>query len=144
MLFGIGRNPDKGGNMSTPAGHSKERVFRRGPGKNLITPRVNGQEHRVFVEPHRTLLDANRKDLGLTGTKTGCDEGTCGACTEAPRFYAPGQRPPRLPVSPICSFQMEGGKTPTLFARQPSRLQRVFGSQMSSSFTPFQISEWLP
>jgi aerobic-type carbon monoxide dehydrogenase small subunit (CoxS/CutS family) len=81
LLFGIGRNPDKGGRMSTPADRSKEKVIRRGPGKTLITLRVNGQEHRIFVEPRRTLLDAIRKDLGLTGTKKGCDEGTCGVCT---------------------------------------------------------------
>jgi aerobic carbon-monoxide dehydrogenase small subunit len=42
---------------------------------------VNGQNCEIFVEPRRTLLDALRKDLGLTGTKKGCDEGTCGACT---------------------------------------------------------------
>ena len=42
---------------------------------------VNGKPHQVFVEPRDTLLDVLRKDLGLTGTKKGCDEGTCGACT---------------------------------------------------------------
>jgi hypothetical protein len=67
--------------MSNSAGHSKEKVVRRGPGKTLITLRVNGREHRIFVEPRRTLMDAIRKDLGLMGTKRGCDEGTCGACT---------------------------------------------------------------
>jgi aerobic-type carbon monoxide dehydrogenase small subunit (CoxS/CutS family) len=53
----------------------------RGPEKALVKLRVNGQEYEVFVEPRRTLLDALRKDLGLTGTKKSCDEGTCGACT---------------------------------------------------------------
>jgi xanthine dehydrogenase YagT iron-sulfur-binding subunit len=67
--------------MSTPADRSKEKVIRRGPGKTPVTLRVNGQECRIFVEPRRTLLDAIRQDLGLTGTKRGCDEGTCGACT---------------------------------------------------------------
>jgi aerobic-type carbon monoxide dehydrogenase small subunit (CoxS/CutS family) len=42
---------------------------------------VNGRKREIYVEPRRTLLDALRKDLGLTGTKKGCDEGTCGACT---------------------------------------------------------------
>jgi aerobic-type carbon monoxide dehydrogenase small subunit (CoxS/CutS family) len=42
---------------------------------------VNGKKYELCVEPRRTLLEALRKDLGLTGTKKGCDEGTCGACT---------------------------------------------------------------
>ncbi len=42
---------------------------------------VNGKLHEVSVEPRTTLLDLIRQDLGLTGTKKGCDEGTCGACT---------------------------------------------------------------
>ncbi len=59
----------------------KTKMISQGPGKTLLKLRVNGQEHRIYVEPRRTLLDALRKDLGLTGTKKGCDEGTCGACT---------------------------------------------------------------
>jgi carbon-monoxide dehydrogenase small subunit len=42
---------------------------------------VNGTPHRLFVEPRRTLLDAIREDLGLTGTNVGCEHGSCGACT---------------------------------------------------------------
>ena len=53
----------------------------RGKGKDRVTLQVNGQSKEVFIEPRRTLLDLLRKDLGLTGTKKGCDEGTCGACT---------------------------------------------------------------
>ena len=53
----------------------------RGPGKVLVRLIVNGQEYETYVEPRRTLLDALRKDLGFTGTKKVCDEGTCGACT---------------------------------------------------------------
>jgi xanthine dehydrogenase YagT iron-sulfur-binding subunit len=43
--------------------------------------RVNGAEHRVLVEPRRTLLDTLRTDLQLSGAKKVCDMGTCGACT---------------------------------------------------------------
>jgi xanthine dehydrogenase YagT iron-sulfur-binding subunit len=42
---------------------------------------INGQVHRLDVEPRVTLLDALREHLGLTGTKKGCDQGQCGACT---------------------------------------------------------------
>ena len=42
---------------------------------------VNGRAERLDVDPHVTLLDIVRRDLMLTGTKRGCDEGECGACT---------------------------------------------------------------
>ena len=42
---------------------------------------INGQSHDVAVAPHATLLDLLRDQLGLTGTKKGCDMGACGACT---------------------------------------------------------------
>ena len=46
-----------------------------------IVLNVNGQEYSVEVEPHRTLLEVLREDLALTGTKSNCQEGECGACT---------------------------------------------------------------
>ena len=42
---------------------------------------VNGDRRTVDVEPRRTLADALREDLGLTGTHVGCEHGVCGACT---------------------------------------------------------------
>jgi len=42
---------------------------------------INGQRHELDVEPRVTLLDALREHLTLTGTKKGCDQGQCGACT---------------------------------------------------------------
>jgi carbon-monoxide dehydrogenase small subunit len=49
--------------------------------KTLITLKVNDRQWDLAVEPNRTLLDVLRYDLGLTGTKKGCDLGECGSCT---------------------------------------------------------------
>jgi xanthine dehydrogenase YagT iron-sulfur-binding subunit len=53
----------------------------RGPGPAPLTMSVNGQAHELELEPRVSLLDALREHLGLTGSKKGCDQGTCGACT---------------------------------------------------------------
>jgi aerobic carbon-monoxide dehydrogenase small subunit len=47
----------------------------------MIACRVNGQERQLDVHPMKRLLDALREDCALTGTKEGCGEGECGACT---------------------------------------------------------------
>lgn len=49
--------------------------------QHLINLAVNGDEHELVVEARRTLVDALRHDLGLTGTHVGCEHGICGACT---------------------------------------------------------------
>jgi xanthine dehydrogenase YagT iron-sulfur-binding subunit len=62
----------------------------RGAGKpDTATPsdvltvelQVNGRPHVLAIDPRTTLLDALRERLGFTGTKKGCDQGQCGACT---------------------------------------------------------------
>jgi xanthine dehydrogenase YagT iron-sulfur-binding subunit len=52
-----------------------------GTGNIGATLAVNGDTRVVDLEPRTSLLDALRERLGLTGTKKGCDHGTCGACT---------------------------------------------------------------
>jgi len=49
---------------------------------------INGQQFSLLVEPRVTLLDLLREQLGLTGTKKGCDHGQCGCCT----VHVDGQR----------------------------------------------------
>jgi aerobic carbon-monoxide dehydrogenase small subunit len=48
--------------------------------KELIRLRVNGEGREIAVAPNRLLLDALREDLGLTGSKRGCDDSSCGCC----------------------------------------------------------------
>ncbi|MFP2959655.1 (2Fe-2S)-binding protein [Myxococcus sp. 1LA] len=49
--------------------------------KVSITLTLNGVAHALAVSPERTLLDVLREDVRATGTRRGCDEGGCGACT---------------------------------------------------------------
>ncbi len=51
------------------------------PKKKLINLQVNGSAYEVAVRPYDVLLDVIRENLNLTGTKRGCDMGTCGCCT---------------------------------------------------------------
>src|ERR1700760_4955920 len=52
-----------------------------GPGAVPVTLSVNGESRELAIEPRVSLLDALREHLDLTGSKKGCDQGTCGACT---------------------------------------------------------------
>ena len=49
--------------------------------KSLIKFTLNGEQTEVAFAPHKTLLEVVREDLGLTGTKHGCELGECGVCT---------------------------------------------------------------
>ena len=57
------------------------RPVQRGPGAGTVRLTVNGHAHDVELEPRVSLLDVLREHLALTGSKKGCDQGTCGACT---------------------------------------------------------------
>jgi len=50
-------------------------------GKSVVNLKVNGRSYRLEVEHRQTLAEVLRDQLGLTGTKIGCNRGECGACT---------------------------------------------------------------
>ncbi|RJX25738.1 MAG: (2Fe-2S)-binding protein [Dethiobacter sp.] len=47
----------------------------------MIELKLNGETRKIYVNDNQTLLEVLREDLGLTGTKKGCNQGECGACT---------------------------------------------------------------
>jgi carbon-monoxide dehydrogenase small subunit len=49
--------------------------------KQVVSVTVNGEPYEVFIDSRTTLLQLLREHLGLTGTKEGCSEGECGACS---------------------------------------------------------------
>jgi xanthine dehydrogenase YagT iron-sulfur-binding subunit len=52
-----------------------------GRGRSLVNLKVNGKLYRLSVEHRQTLAEVLRDELGMTGTRIGCDRGECGACT---------------------------------------------------------------
>jgi xanthine dehydrogenase YagT iron-sulfur-binding subunit len=75
---------------STPAASTPAAAVAASGEAAKLTLDINGRRHRLLVEPRWSLLFVLREQLGLTGTKVGCERGECGACTVlvngAPRY----------------------------------------------------------
>ena len=68
-------------NAGTAANAAAPAVPAGAPVTSKVKLRVNGKQHELTVDTRTSLLDVLRENLHLTGTKKGCDQGQCGACT---------------------------------------------------------------
>jgi len=97
--------------------------------KSILTLTVNGRRREDLVPDTMLLLDYLREQLGLTGTKQGCDGGECGACT----VLVDDQ--PRLACSTL-AIQMQGRRVETIEglakAGHMSRLQQAFHEKLGT------------
>ncbi len=89
---------------------------------------VNGQRHRMALDPRITLLDLLREHLDLVGTKKGCDHGQCGACT----VLVDGRRV----VSCLALAATVRGPVTTSRASPPTTVPCTRSSRRSSTTTP--------
>jgi 4-hydroxybenzoyl-CoA reductase subunit gamma len=97
--------------------------------KRLLRLTVNGRPREEAVADHTLLLDFLREDLGLTGTKRGCDGGECGACT----VLIDGE--PRLACITLAA-RCDGAEVETIEALavggRMSRLQQAFHEKLGT------------
>ena len=120
-MSGFGDPPpdlDRPGFGTPPAGEGPPP-----PGASArVSVRVNGDLHTAEVEPRTLLSDFLRHQLGLTGTKVGCEDGTCGSCT----VQLDGE-----PVLACLTFaiQVDQAQITTIEGLEPGSLQRAFHSR---------------
>lgn len=101
---------------------------------------VNGEIRALRVDPAQRLLDVLRETLGLTGTKEGCGEGECGACT-----VIMDGRPVNSCLVP--AFQVDGAVVETVEAIDEARLAPLLasGATQCGACTPGVVvtAEWI-
>ena len=78
-LRSLEHNASYGAMARRSSGAAKAARRQKAEGRMVVT--INGKRRRLDVHPMKRLLDVLREDCGLTGTKEGCGEGECGACT---------------------------------------------------------------
>jgi xanthine dehydrogenase YagT iron-sulfur-binding subunit len=77
----IGGALTAGASMLPAVAQAQAQATTPAPSMHRLALRINGQAHTLDVDTRTTLLDLLREQLHLTGTKKGCDQGQCGACT---------------------------------------------------------------
>ena len=80
-LGGVAAIPLVEGCATRPAPAAADGAASEPPSRGEVALDVNGASHVLRLDARTTLLDALREHIGLTGTKKGCDQGQCGACT---------------------------------------------------------------
>ena len=99
------------------------------PGKRLLSVKLNGRWREDAVEENQLLVDYLRENARLTGVKTGCDGGECGACT----VLVDGEA---VPSCIMLAVRCAGRRVETIegLAQQgrPSRLQRAFHEKLGA------------
>ncbi len=101
-----------------------------GPGAIPMTFHVNGQEYMVRMEPHTTLAEALRNDLGLTGTKIVCDRGSCSGCTVLVN---------RVPVNSCMMLAIDASTDSTL-GRGKQEITTIEGLSTNGELHPLQAA----